>query len=235
MSEVNIDVPCVQLPDLPEIPSVSLFGGVELSGFLDISQGMPSQCTVNASLMLQLAPLLASLTPMIKILNVLGELQAVFEGLPVPDLTGLIKALTDLSPIILSVQAPGMIITVAGILRLIVSSLNCFITQLESSISFQAKIDGIQADIDLNPALDTPVLQASLACAQMNAELSMQHTMASLGPILPLLNMVKPLGQIAGIDLDFSLDFSADAKPTETISSLKETIATMESVLQALP
>jgi hypothetical protein len=226
-------VPCIPL-ELPEIPDITLIGGAKLSGFLDFSQGMPTQCTVNASLMLQLAPVLASLTPLLKILAVIKGLKAAAESAFL-DSGDLLSAIADLVPLFVALTPAGMAVTIAGILRLIISFMNCFIAQLESAVSFQANISALQAEVDLNPAAVSPVLLASLSCAKANAEISMQGAMASLGPIQPLLEVVTSVAGVAGISLDLAIDVSGAADTSEVISTLKTTITSIEEAINALP
>ncbi|ESA38302.1 hypothetical protein N836_33270 [Leptolyngbya sp. Heron Island J] len=234
MAELNVEVPCVELPELPEIPQIQLFGGVSLNGFLDFSAGVPNQCSANFSLIQQLAPTLASMTIVLKILAVLKALQAAAESAFL-DSGDLLVSLVDLAPIFVSLTPAGMAVTIAGMLRLIISFLNCFILQLEASVKFQANIAELQAQADLDPVSVSPVLTASLSCAQANAELSLEHVMASLGPVQPLIEMITLVADIAGIPLELSLDVSASADSVEMISSLKETVSSIEATIEALP
>jgi hypothetical protein len=230
----SIQVPCVPLPELPEIPSITLIGGASLSGFVDFSQGMPTDCSVTFSLMQQLAPVLAALAPLLKILKVLQALKATAESAFL-NAGDLITALGDLGGLFLSLTPAGIAVTVAGILRMIIGFLKCFITQLESVVKVQADIALIEANVAADPALGSAVLTASLSCAQANAELSMQSAMASLGPVQPLLDMVTMLGEIAGLPLSLSLNVSAGGELAGTLTSLRETITQIEGVINSLP
>src|SRR5262245_3021847 len=101
MAEVNI--PCVDLPSI-EIPNLTLIGGAELKGFLDFSAGTPTDCKLTFNLLLQLAPLLASMACLLKVLDVIGKLKSFVEAVPSVDpskigktVTGLIETIDKLS------------------------------------------------------------------------------------------------------------------------------------------
>ena len=93
----EVDIPCVELPELPDIPEIELIGGAKLRGLLDFSKGMPDNCSVTFNLMGQLAPILAALLP---VLNILCVIQALgkFATNPLvngPDLITAIQKVAD--------------------------------------------------------------------------------------------------------------------------------------------
>jgi hypothetical protein len=230
MAEVNL--PCVQFPKLPQVPNITLPGSVELSGFLDFSAGMPTDCSVTFNLMGQLAPVLASLAP---ILNILGVLKALADFATNPLMKGpdLIAAIGKLSKLFLALTPAGIAITIKGVLSLIINFLSCFISQLEAAVKFQADIALIQQGLGSDTS---PVLLASLSCAQANAEIVMQQTMGSLGPIAPLLSVVNIIGGIAGLTIEMpAIDVSAGGDITGAISSLHQAIDSLKAVLDSLP
>ena len=69
-------------PTIPDIPAISLLGGAELRGFLDFSAGAPTDCKLTFNLLLQLAPLLASMACIFKILK---AITALADGIQDPD------------------------------------------------------------------------------------------------------------------------------------------------------
>jgi hypothetical protein len=235
---VSIDIPCIKLPEVPEIPNIQLFAGVELNGFLDFSTGIPDDCKVTFNLLAQLAPTLAGLAPILNILCVLQALAA-FATNPLTKGPDLIKAIEKLASMFISLTPAGIAVTIKGILELIIKFLNCFITALESNITLQAEISLSQQNIELNVDLGNPVLEASLKCAMANAELAMQHTMASLGPIEPILSIVNMIAGIAGLSLELpALSVSADQDLqdlTETLTSMRNTITSLQQVIDSLP
>ncbi len=257
----EIEIPCVKLPELPKIPNITLFGGAQLNGFLDFSAGIPDQCGANFNLMAQLAPSLGSLTPMLKILAVVKALVDFITEMPAniaaaiafnPDpladaVTAVVEAFADLTPLLVALTPAGMAVTIKGILELILGILGCVIGQLESAVSFQAKIElgqveaGLAAagdvDLDLEVSAEvSAVLEASLSCAQANADLALEHAAASLGPIKPLLDRVDMLAGVAGLSLGLpSLEFSGGAAAADAVADLKAAVTGIEDVIKALP
>jgi hypothetical protein len=228
-------VPCIELPKV-SIPNLTLLGGAELNGFLDFSQGTPTDCKLTFNLLLQLAPLLASMACLLKVLNVIGKLQAFVEAakppflkLPgtIPDLLAAIGELKDCIP---AFAIPQMLIMIKGMLSLIINFLNCFISQLEDLLKFQMSID-------LTAAKGNPVLRDTLLCAQSNAKTSMDNLMLSLQPVQPLLNMVTTVASIAGqsISLPKLSDISANQDQAQTITALKQSIGTIKQVVDSIP
>lgn len=227
-------VPCIKLPEVPEIPRITLFGGASLSGFIDFSAGMPSQCTATFSLLQQLSPMLASLVPILKILKVLQALKGAAESAFL-DAGDLLAALADLIPLFASFTPAGMALTISGILKLLIGFLNCFIGQLEAALKVQANIAALQASAGANPAEVSLVLKTSLSCAQANASLALDHALASLGPLQVLIETVTIIGGIAGVQLDLKFDTSGAADMQEVITNMKATITQIEEIVQNLP
>jgi hypothetical protein len=223
---------------LPTIPSIKLPLGGELSAFADFSLGTPSDCTLAFSLMMQLAPMLASITCLIKVLGVIGKLKDALGGLvkPTPDFSGfqaVIDAINkDCMPCITAVLAPfpNFVFTIKGVLNLLISFLTCIIHELEHILEIQAKID-------VEAAQDNPVLLEALQCAQANADQAMVNLKQGLAGVKPLLDMVKTLGSIAqipGLD-DLSLDIPDSPDKAEVVTGLKAKIAELNNTIQSLP
>jgi hypothetical protein len=139
----TVNIPCIELPTIPEIPAISLLGGAELRGFLDFSAGAPTDCKLTFNLLLQLAPLLASMACIFKILKAITALaDGIQDPKKIPSIPG---AITDLAKCI---PVPGIefYLMIKGILSLVVRFLSCFIDSLESILKFQATIDLSAAD-----------------------------------------------------------------------------------------
>jgi hypothetical protein len=235
MAELEIEIPCVKLPEVPPLFDVQLIGGAKLTGFLDFSAGIPTDCSVMMNLMAQLSPALAGLAP---ILNILGVLKALADFASNPLVKGpdLIEAIGKLAGLFVALTPAGIAITIKGVLNLIITFLKCFIDQLQSVIALQAQLAELQASMAADPSIVSPVLTASLDCASANAELAMQQTMASLGPIAPLLALVNIIGSIAGIQIEVpAMDMSAGADIESVIQSLEDKITALQDVIQSLP
>jgi hypothetical protein len=221
---------CMPFPEVPEIPEVTLPGGAKMQGFLDFSQGMPSECTVTFSLLVQLMPLLGSMTCLFKVLAVMKALEGfVTSGNPTKVLEAG-PAMADLAGCFLSLQPPGIALTVVGVLKVVIKFLKCFTKQLKSIVDFQAKID-------LSAAEGNPALQASLGCAQDNAKTSIDQLMASLGPVQPLMDVITDIADIAGLPLALPSmsDISEQEDLTEVIAKVDETITSLDDVISSLP
>src|ERR1700733_14336463 len=58
----------------PSIPTLTLPIGGQLSGMADFTRGIPTECSMNFSLVLQLAPMMASMECLLKILQFFSDL-----------------------------------------------------------------------------------------------------------------------------------------------------------------
>jgi hypothetical protein len=223
----TVNIPCIELPTIPEIPAISLLGGAELRGFLDFSAGAPTDCKLTFNLLLQLAPLLASMACIFKILKAITALaDGIQDPKKIPSIPG---AITDLAKCI---PVPGIefYLMIKGILSLVVRFLSCFIDSLESILKFQATID-------LSAADGNPVLRDTLICAQNSAKASMDNMMLSLQPLEPVLKVATMLIGMTplGIKLPDISTVSASADTTEVVTSLKQTVDQLKQAIDSIP
>ena len=223
----TVNIPCIELPTIPEIPAISLLGGAELRGFLDFSGGAPTDCKLTFNLLLQLAPLLASMACIFKILKAITALaDGIQDPKKIPSIPG---AITDLAKCI---PVPGIefYLMIKGILSLVVRFLSCFIDGLESILKFQATID-------LSAADGNPVLRDTLICAQNSAKASMDNMMLSLQPLEPILKVATMLIGMTplGIKLPDISTVSASADTTEVVTSLKQTVDQLKQAIDSIP
>jgi hypothetical protein len=180
---------CVPLPQ-PKNIKIPMPFGVEISSILDASRP-PNDCAVVHSLMLQLSPMLAGLTCMLRVLAVIKALKDAVSEVP-PDFAGLIKKIDELISCFLLLDPCELSKTVSGILCMIISYLNCVIQAVESILNFQA-------GIDLDSAEGNPILLANLTCAQENAQAALEGINSSMEGVKPLLDMVGILLEIVGL------------------------------------
>jgi hypothetical protein len=240
MMDVPIEVPlpeslkkvlaapvCVPLPK-PGKAEIHLPTGGTLKGIVDITKGIPDDCSLNFSLILQLAPLLASIECLVKVLQLIKPLIDVVKGLgPPPDLIKLgnaipefLKAAEALLPC-LAVPTPVVMIPfVRDILLLIIKLLNCIVGQLKSIL---ALMGGLALQISSARAEGNTELMAALQCAQDNANASAQHMMSAIDPVLVILSLAEPFLGIAG----------APAIQTPTIGSAED-IEGLQKVVDTL-
>jgi hypothetical protein len=223
----TLTVPCVELPKIPEIPAISLLGGAELRGFLDFSVGAPTDCKLTFNLLLQLAPLLASMACIFKILKAITALaDGIQDPSKIPSIPGVITDLGKCIPV------PGIqfYLMIKGILSLVVRFLSCFIDDLESILKFQATID-------LSAADGNPVLRDTLICAQNNAQTSMDNMMLSLQPLEPILKVATMLIGMTplGIKLPDVSTLTASADKIEVVASLKQAVDQLKQAVDSIP
>jgi hypothetical protein len=227
---IDVTVPCVKLKKIPNIPSINILGMVELKGFLDFSLGTPRDCTLAINLMLQLAPLLASMSCLLKILAVIKALEDTVKSAFTK--TGdLLDKIGELASECFGILNPlNIAITIKGILELIITFMSCFLEQLDSLLTFQA-------NIDLKAADGNPVLRTSLECARDNAQTSIDNLMLSLEAIQPLLDMATSVARVVGIDLKLPAlsDISTQQEHAQVIINLKQAVTTMQEAIKALP
>lgn len=225
----EIKVPCAHLKKIPKIPNVNILGMFDLKGMLDFTVGAPHDCTLAINLMLQISPLLASMSCLLKILAVIQALKDTVESgfTKTGDLLDKIGKLADC---FLALTPLNIAITIKGILELIISFLSCFTEQLQSLITFQASID-------LNAAQGNETLRLTLECAKENAQTAMDNLTLSLESIQPLLGLTTSLGAVVGIDVKLPslASISAQKDQTQAITSLKEAVDAMRQAIQALP
>lgn len=235
-------LPCKELPK-PEVITIPLPFGAEIKSILDISRP-PSDCAVAHSLMLQLSPLLASMACLLKILKVMEAAKKVVDGIkdnPNPGdvisnvFTELGPALAKLADCFLVFNPCKIAKMISAILALILSYLRCMLKALESLLNFQI-------GLDLNAANGNPVLLGSLECAKKNAERSMMTLSQAMEAIQPILDLLAPLLEIAGLPpielppTKISTGSLADrlAAGEDPLKPLKDAVAVLTEVRQTV-
>jgi hypothetical protein len=248
MMDVPIEVPlpeslqkvlaapiCVPLPK-PGKAEIHLPTGGTLKGIVDITKGIPDDCSLNFSLILQLAPLLASIECLVKVLQLIKPLIDVVKGLgPPPDLIKLgnaipefLKAAEALLPC-LAVPTPVVMIPfVRDILLLIIKLLNCIVGQLKSIL---AVMGGLALQISAARTEGNTELMAALQCAQDNANVSAQHMMSAIDPVLVILSLAEPFLGIAGVD-PIKTPTIGSAEDIEGLQKVVDTLGELTKALQ---
>jgi hypothetical protein len=190
--------PCDELKlPLPEKVKIKLPTGGTLQAFTDISKGIPNDCSMTFNLLVQIAPLLASMECLVKILVFLKSLLDVVPGPPTPAaLQKFAKATAGLAECFLVPTPANIIPFVRDILCLILKVLNCVIGQLKTIL---AVLSGVTLQLSTARAAGNTELEQALQCAQENAQISAQHLTASMEPLGVILDLVGPLMGIAGV------------------------------------
>jgi len=208
----STSIPCVKLPNPKPLKITLPFPGAELKSVIDISKGPPSDCTLIQGLMLQLAPSLAGLECILRMLNVFNKLSEVKQPLDI------VNVATAAAELVQCVNFVGKIpCMVVDVLKLIIAYLKCIIQALESILSFRVGIDFSGAD-------GNPVLLASLNCAQENADASTEQLREALKLIQPLLDLIDRIGGMAPSSL---LGPAGDA-----LKAIPEAVETIRSILE---
>lgn len=219
---------------LPSPLQITLPSGSSLKAFTDMSKGIPTDCSMNFNLMLQLAPLLAAMECPLKILKLMKPLIDVVAGLPdlVTNPTKILQAIGEFADAAVDVvpcfamiaQIPKMII---DILKVILSVLNCLLGQLRT---IRDLMNGLS--LRFGEADGNPDLLATLECAQKNATSQAQAMTASIDPIAGVIELAKLIGSIAGMNLDISL--STGGAPPESTEDLDSVIDTLQIAVDAI-
>ena len=239
-----LDMPACEFIRLPS-PSptkVQLPTGASLKAFTDISKGIPTDCSMTLNLLVQLAPLLASMECLVKILKLIKPLIDVVGSLgPPPDpiklpkaIVDFMKAADDLVPCLLIPTPANMIPFVRDLLCLILKMLNCFLGQLKTIVGLMS---GLTLQLNLAQASGNIELQQSLECAQENAALSAQHLTSGIEPIGVILDLVGPFLGIAGVQPIKLPQIGSDTDPqalNTTIETLQTVVSTIQVAVDAL-
>jgi hypothetical protein len=230
--------PCNQIRLKAPAPiSITLPTGGSIKSIADASQGIPSDCAMVFSLMVQIAPLLASMECLVKVLKLLKPLIDIVTNLPVPPVKAVqefVKAAVDLAPCFLVPTPASMIPFVRDILCLIIKVLNCLLGQLETLVGLMG---GLQLQLDAARAAGNFELEQTLKCAQENAQASADGLNKAIEPVGVILQLVGPFMSIAGLgpiqmpQLGSQTDLQA---VTQTIQTLRSLVGTIQVAVDAV-
>jgi hypothetical protein len=217
--------------------SVQLPTGGSLQAFADISKGIPTDCSMTFSLMLQLAPFMASIQCLLNILKLLKPLIDIIKGLPFPPPSAIgefVEAAVGLAPCLLIPTPVIMIPFVLDLLCLILKVLNCFLSQIKSLINIMGPLS---LQVTAAQQSGNSELLATLQCAQANAETQAGQIMNSLGPVGALLEIAGPIFGIAGVPAIAmpSLGSASDLTALNTVVNDVQTVVnTVQDAINAL-
>jgi hypothetical protein len=228
--------PCseIGLPLPPPIPlQVTLPGGASLQAFSDLSKGIPTDCAMTFSLFMQLAPFLASIECLVKVLNLIQTAVNALQSIKTPmDLLSavqnIVKAATPVVNCALSFTPAGLIPFIRDLLCLILKALKCFKSQLGSVVN--TLID-IESAIKQALSSNNLALLASLQCAQNNAGTQAQYMMNSLAPLGVVLDLAGDLMKIVGIG---PIKLPATAGVTTEVTALQDLLTAVDKVVAIL-
>lgn len=220
---------CIKFPQVPPL-SIPLPMGVELKALVDPSKGPPTNCALVHSLMLQLMPLLAGLTCILRMLNVFSAMKAFFG--PPPDLLkagDVAAAIAKLVPCFGLVDPTALCRMIKAILQMLLSYLQCILDAIKSILDFQV-------GLDVNSAQGNPVLLGTLECAQDNAAISLQQLQEAMAFITPLMDLLQPLLEIANLKLTLpSMGDMAGKDAQQTVASMQDAIDNLRQIIDSIP
>jgi hypothetical protein len=238
----NIDIPlpadltkAFQLPTCKEISlpvvkpmKITLPTGGTLSGLSDLSRGIPTDCSVTFSLMLQLAPFLASTECLFKVLALIGPLMDVISGLAPPDpiklgkaMPKLLKAAEALAPCIAVVTGLGIIPFLKDLICFILKALNCFLGQMKSLLGI---LDGLKLRIGDALASGNTELADTLQCAQDDALAQGGQLTNAIEPISVIIGMVGTLAGFAGKEIKVDFPSPGGAVSTDSLNAIVQAV-----------
>lgn len=187
----------ISLPE-PGNLSLELPTGGTIKGIGDITKGIPTNCSLNFSLMLQLGPILANLECFIRVLKLIKPLIDVIKGLPFPPVKAIMdfgEAASEVAECIVKFTTPaGMLPFVRDILCLIIRILGCMLDQMNSLLALMEKLTISFAAADGNA-----VQQELLKCAQDNAQRSANAQLQAVEPVMVILEIAAPIFEIAQV------------------------------------
>lgn len=219
----------IGLPE-PGNLTLNLPMGARIKGVADVTQGIPTDCTLNASLLLQLGPYLANLECFIRVLKLLKPLIEVINGLPFPPVKAIKdfgEAAVDVVECITSLTTPaGLGLFIRDILCLIIRILNCLIDQMQSLLAVMGSLS-----LQFTAAEGNPALQANLACAQDNAQKSANSALQSVEPVMLILEMVGPLMEVAQVG-PIEIPSFGDVEGVEQMEQFVDTLGGLVETLE---
>jgi hypothetical protein len=194
--------PCAQLKlPSPSPLKVHLPTGGTLTAFSDLSQGIPSDCSLTFSLLLQIAPFLASTECLLKVLGLIGPLIEVIKAIPDPiKLAGTVpkflKAAEAVMPCVAVVTGLGIIPFIKDLLCLIIKALNCFLSQMKSILGVMS---GLKLQLNAAQSAGDIDLINNIMCEQNNAATQASNLTKSIEPIGVILELAGTVFGIAGM------------------------------------
>lgn len=242
LTEALASPKCIDLSlPKPNLPSLTLPSGGKIQAICDITKGIPSDCSMNVNLMLQIAPIMASMECLLKVLKFLATLVDAFKSATSPPkiltaLGDIVKAGEDLIPCFgmpLGLTIPPFI---KDLLLLIIKMLKCIVQALKSVVDL---LDGLELEISSAAQNGNDALAAQLECAKENGMLAAQGAMMAIDPIATVLEIAGVFFALMPgapkIELP-SLAAVEDLDAMKTaIGTLEEVILVLEGIVESLP
>lgn len=232
---------CIPMPKPGKAKITLPFGGATIEAFNDITKGIPDDCSLNFSLMLQVAPLLANMKCFIEALKVVEPLITLISALGKADLPAIAQALPkflEAVPPLVECIAKfflGVPLFLRDLLLMLAKLLGCVVQSLKSAL---AVMSGLQLQIASAQADNNTALLAALECANEQAQASAQHALTAVDPLLVILSLAEPLFGLAGVSpiKTPQLAGSDTLEGLEALIDVLDTLAkTLRTVAEAIP
>jgi hypothetical protein len=218
----------ISLPK-PQKLEITLPTGGKIQAITDASKAIPNDCSLVASLMLQISPFLTSIDCLLKILGIIKPLIKVVNGLgPPPNpiklgeaIPEFVQAAEKLACCLVVVTPVGPLLFLRDLLNLLLKALNCIISQLNSIIRI---MNGLTLKIRVAKANGNASSLKILECAQENAAISAQHMANSIEVVSTILELAGSLMGLAGLE---PIPLPKLGRQTD-IKSLQKTLEALE-------
>jgi hypothetical protein len=218
----------MQLPSPPDLPQLMLPVGVSLQGVADFTRGVPTDCSMNFSLVAQLAPMMASMECLLAVLQFFGD---VVGSNPTNLVPNIISGLEKVASCATMATPAGLFCFIKGLLGLMASMLKCIVEALESTLSI---VSGLQVQISAAQAAGNTDLLAALTCSQENAQAAAAGTIQSLQPVTVLLSLAAPFLKIAQIPISFTIPSGVDASDLQAMQTLLQTLGEVAQTIETI-
>jgi hypothetical protein len=230
----------IKLPS-PDPLTLNLPLGGAMKAMADISKGIPNDCSLTFSLMVQIAPFLASIQCLLNVLNLLKPLIDIINGLtsfpPSPPVQAIADFAKAVPPVLECIPIPpftNIILFIRDLLCLILKVLKCLLDQLKSIMNTMVSIE---QQLQAATALGNAELIAALQCAQQNAETQAQQLTKSIEPVSVLLNLAgsfMALAKIQPITIPSFGDQADLQSLNQVVQTLQGVVATIQTVVDTL-
>jgi hypothetical protein len=231
---------CADISLPPPSPiTIQLPGGATLSSISDLSKGVPTDCAMVFSLLVQIGPFLASIECLVKVLKFVQTVVDVIKSVSMPTdlITAIPKIVSAAEPVLecaLSFTPAGLIPFIRDLLCLLLKVLKCFLSQMTSVLNI---LKETVPQISIATAAGNAELVASLTCAQNNAMTQAQQLTSSLAALGVILDLASDLMQIVGVQpiampsVGSPADLNALNEVVQTIQTLVATLQTAVDLL----
>lgn len=233
----------IALPEAGSPMQLRLPNGASFTAIADLSKGIPTDCSMATSLIVQLAPFLASIECLLKVLALIEPLVKFVKA--VPSLAPLdiaeagaeiIEAAAKLAPCIGMIMpaTPAILFFIKDLLLIIIRMIKCMIGSLETILGI---MQGIELRLEAANTAGNAELAELLECARENATTAAAHAQSSLGPVQNIMPLIMSFLELANISFELpELGSPEDsAALAQTIQTLNDTITTLETVVETLP